>query len=251
MCIRDRFIAALLECQKLHGPSNDYRAPNANPDGSIHPLLSATMSVRQIWPAMRHCYAGSEPADIRVSFSFWLHEDGSMTVDDIKTVRSQGLNADEVACVESSISVAETGLRNGDPGKMELPEGTVLEMPRVFEIALKDSTTEVTGSGFRPPGYLEFHDKAAYEEQLKRCGSAPMGATLHWDPDTRELLDVRADPSMGPESGPCLTKLLQSQLKPRQDQFFPRTDADTYQHCTFHGDERSCETEPLFRVVEP
>ncbi|MBV1858008.1 MAG: hypothetical protein KUG77_06320, partial [Nannocystaceae bacterium] len=242
-----QLVAALLECEKLHGPSTDYRAPNANADESIHPLLSATMSIRQIWPAMRDCYPGLEPAKIRASFSFWLHEDGTMTVDNIKTLRSEGLNADQIACVESSISVAETDLRNGDPEKMGLPAGTVLEMPRIFEIQLKDSATKVTGSGFRPPSHVEFRDTAAYEEQQAQCGSEPVTATLHWDPETGELLDIKPDPAAG--AGPCLAELLESQLKPRQTQFFPRTDADTLQLCTFQRGKASCKTEPLFRVV--
>lgn len=246
-----QFIAALLECQKLHGPSQDYSAPNEIPDGSVHPLLSAAMSVRQIWPAMRECYAGSDPAVARISYSFWLHEDGAMTVDDIKTVRSEGLNADEIACIESSVPLAETGLRKGDPGKLDLPAGTVLEMPRVFEVELKDSTTKVTGSGHRPPSYLEFEDKDAFEEQVAQCGPLPMGAALHWDPETKELLDVEADDSLGPKAGPCLTKLLKEQLKPRRVHFFPKTDADTRQHCTFDEGEQTCETDPLFRIVEP
>ncbi|MGH1344516.1 MAG: hypothetical protein ACRBN8_23355 [Nannocystales bacterium] len=246
-----QFITALLECQKLHGPSNDYESREANADGSIHPLLSAAMSIRQVWPAMRHCYADPEPAEIRLSFSFWLHEDGAMTVDDIKTVHSKGLDADQIACVEGSMSVAEAGLRRGDATKMGLPERTVLEMPRVLQIQLKDSTTDVTGSGFRPPTHLDFFNEAKVEEQVRRCGSEPMGATLHWDPGTGELLEVEPDASVEPESGRCLAKLLSTQLAPRKTQFFPRTDADTYQRCTFHGDQHSCESGPLFRLVTP
>lgn len=244
-------IAAWHECVKRHGPSSEYRSRNANPDGSVHPLLSVAMSVRHIWPAMRHCHTGSEPARVRLSYSFRLHEDGSMTVGDIRTVQHEGLTADERACVESSVYVAEVGLRRGDVTKMDLPAGTELEMPHLIEVELKDSTTEIIGSGPRPPSPLPFRDKSEFGEQLERCGSEPMGATLHWDPETRELLGVEPDASMGPKSGPCLTKLLEAQVKPRQVQFFPRTDADTYQHCTFSGQRGTCDTEPLFRAVKP
>lgn len=246
----DQHIAAIMECRKLHGPSGQWQAKNPNPDGSVHPLLSATMSIQHIWPAMRHCYTGSTPARIRLSFSFWLHEDGSMTVEDTKTLNSEGLDADEIACVERSISVAEVDLRNGDPTKMGLPAHSVLEIPRTMEVELADSKTEVIGTGFHPSGSVEFHDKAEFIREREKCGSGPLGATFHWDPESRELLEVEPDPSLDPKTAACLTELLEAQIKPRRTKFFPRTDADTRQHCTFEGEKHSCDVQPGYRLVE-
>lgn len=246
---RDEVLSAFVECAKLHGPARDYRALHEGKDGSVHPLLSATMALREVWPVMRHCNVGQEPAWARVAFSIWLREDGEMLVDDVRIVKSDGLDDAQLVCVVSSVYVAELGLRRGDPQQMDLPAGTVLEMPRLIEVELKNERVEVLGGGHRPPGVLVIAEQDRFDDGLRACTSDPIHAVLQWDPETGELLTTEANAAKTDAVSACIRDLLRSELQPLTSRFFPRTDADTEQTCTFEaGAKPQCDAEPLFQV---
>ncbi len=241
-------VAALLECQRLHGPAQTYRAGRENEDGSVHPLLSGTMALRHIWPAMRHCHTEDDGARARVSFEIRLHADGEMGVEDASIVRSEGLDADEEACVVSSIYVAEVGLRRGDPTMMGLEAGTQLELSRLVEVEFRESRADVVGSGVRPAAPLLVDE--GFDDGLEECGPGPFDVDLHWDPETGALLDAAVVGPPETDARDCVVKLMTSKVPPLRTRFFPQRDADTYQRCSFEAGSRpTCESEPLYEIV--
>lgn len=244
----DEFMKAYLECIRTHGPPSDYTSPQENPDGSTHPLLSTTMAMAHVWPAMRDCYGGKEPARAEVSYAFRLHEDGNITLEDVVVLDSERLDADQRACVVESFGVAEIDLRDGDATQLGLAAGTKVLMKRVVGVQLQlDTNVEIYASGRQPPARLTVRDKARFAEGLLGCGRELPDARLHWDPETKEVLEIRVDAHKAKN---CLASHLRAQLLPLESGFIPRIDADTWQTCAFEKVTANCSHEPLFDVVD-
>ncbi len=249
---RDEFTKAYLECVGRHGPPSDYTSPQEDGGGKTHPLLSTSMAMQHVWPTTRDCYDEDEPARARVSYVFRMHGDGEITIGDVVVEASENLDPDQRTCVADSFSVAAIDLRPGDPTLLGLEPGTEIVMPRVIGLELRaDRSPEVYAGGRQPPQNLALRDTARFAAGLEACKAAPVVARMHWDPETKELLEVRV---ASDDAGRCLESLFESELEPLRLGFFPRTDADTWQTCSWTKDQETakfeCSHDPLFQVVE-